>query len=66
MLQDVGKTLSDYQLQKIVEAQNTVSPLFLQVVLEELCMFGYFRQLDQKIETLITSKEYDSCYYSCG
>ncbi|CAH1794895.1 unnamed protein product [Owenia fusiformis] len=52
-LQEVGKELSASQLERVVEAKQTTNPLFLKIVLSELCMFGYFRKLDEKIDSLI-------------
>ena len=49
-----GKELSAEQLQRVVNAEQTCSPLFLKTVLEELCAFGRFRELDKKIDSLIT------------
>lgn len=48
-----GKTLSGDQLQQIVSTENVGNPLFLKVVIEELCMFGKFRELDNKIQSLV-------------
>jgi len=49
-----GKALSENQLATVLNANNTSNPMFLKLVLEELCMFGKFRELDQKIESLVT------------
>ncbi|KAK3780654.1 hypothetical protein RRG08_028102 [Elysia crispata] len=51
-----GKELSPEQLQRIVEAEQTSSPLFLKIVLSEISIYGYFRLLDKKIDSLIYCK----------
>ncbi|GFN83092.1 tetratricopeptide repeat protein [Plakobranchus ocellatus] len=48
-----GKELSPQQLQRVVEAEQTCSPLFLKIVLSEISIYGYFRLLDTKIDSLI-------------
>ena len=48
-----GKTLSVKQMERVVEAEQTQNPLFLKIVMEELCAFGKFRELDKKIDTLV-------------
>ena len=48
-----GKTMSTDQLQRVVDAEQTHNPLFLKIVLEELCAFGKFRELDKKIDSLV-------------
>ncbi|CAL1529408.1 unnamed protein product [Lymnaea stagnalis] len=50
-----GKELSPHQLQRIVEAEQTRNPLFLKIVLSEISIYGYFRMLDKKIDSLIYS-----------
>ncbi|RUS83651.1 hypothetical protein EGW08_008619 [Elysia chlorotica] len=48
-----GKELSPEQLERIVEVDQTSSPLFLKIVLFEISIYGYFRLLDKKIDSLI-------------
>ncbi|XP_076442527.1 uncharacterized protein LOC143281281 [Babylonia areolata] len=48
-----GKELSPAQLDRVVTAKQTENPLFLKIVLTELSIFGYFRKLDEKIDSLI-------------
>ncbi|KAL8601645.1 hypothetical protein ACOMHN_003911 [Nucella lapillus] len=52
-LKKSGKELSPAQLQRVVTAKQTENPLFLKIVLAELSIFGYFRKLDEKIDSLI-------------
>jgi len=51
------KSLSAEQTQRLAAAPQTGNPLFLRTVLEELRIFGYFEQLDQRIETLLSAKD---------
>ncbi|GFS04809.1 nephrocystin-3, partial [Elysia marginata] len=48
-----GKELSPPQLQRVVDAEQTRNPRFLKIVLSEVSIFGYFRLLDKKIDSLI-------------
>ncbi|XP_064600811.1 TPR repeat-containing protein DDB_G0287407-like [Liolophura sinensis] len=57
-----GKELSPDQLARVVVAQNTHNPLFLTIVMEELCVFGYFRNLDKKIDSLINSESVEELF----
>ncbi|KAH9496124.1 hypothetical protein Btru_012115 [Bulinus truncatus] len=50
-----GKELSPHQLERIVKAEQTKNPLFLKIVLSEISIYGYFRLLDKKIDSLIYS-----------
>lgn len=49
------KALSTEQTQRIALAPKTGNPLFLKTVLEELRIFGYFEQLDQRIAHLLST-----------
>ena len=49
------KALTAEQTQLIAQAPQTGNPLFLKTVLEELRIFGYFEQLDQRISTLLSA-----------
>lgn len=49
------KALATEQTQLIAKAPQTGNPLFLKTVLEELRIFGYFEQLDQRIATLLSA-----------
>ncbi|ESO89421.1 hypothetical protein LOTGIDRAFT_234276 [Lottia gigantea] len=51
-----GKELKDSQLEKIVSCPQTQIPIFLRTLLTELRMFGEFRKLDAKIDSLIKAK----------
>ncbi|KAL8608276.1 hypothetical protein ACOMHN_042143 [Nucella lapillus] len=57
VLRKSGKELSAEQLDKVVLAQRTNSPLYLRLVLAELSIFGYFRLLDKKIDSLIYNSD---------
>lgn len=57
-----GKTLSESQLHRVSDADQISNPLFLKVVLEELCMFGKFRELDQKIDSLASCQNISSLF----
>ncbi|XP_067679704.1 TPR repeat-containing protein DDB_G0287407-like [Haliotis asinina] len=50
-----GKSLSKEQLQRVVDNTNTSSPLYLNILVAELEVFGSFRQLDDKINSLLKS-----------
>ncbi|XP_005111748.1 TPR repeat-containing protein DDB_G0287407 [Aplysia californica] len=50
-----GKELSPSQLERVVAAEQTQNPLFLKIVLSEISIYGNFRLLDQKIDSLIYS-----------
>jgi Flp pilus assembly protein TadD len=49
------KALATEQTQLIAKAPQTGNPLFLKTLLEELRIFGYFEQLDQRIATLLSA-----------
>ncbi|XP_070180221.1 TPR repeat-containing protein DDB_G0287407-like isoform X2 [Littorina saxatilis] len=57
VLKKSGKELSPEQLNRIVAADQTNNPLYLRLVLAELSIFGYFRLLDKKIDSLIYCKD---------
>lgn len=52
-LQVRGKALSSEQKIKIVSKAQTENPLFLKILLEELCSFGEFFQLDGYLDGLL-------------
>ncbi|GFN73711.1 tetratricopeptide repeat protein [Plakobranchus ocellatus] len=56
LLKQNSKELSSAQLKKIVDSGQTSSPLYLKTVVSELCAFGKFRELNEKIDELITCK----------
>ncbi|KAL5008182.1 hypothetical protein ScPMuIL_013763 [Solemya velum] len=62
-LKESGKELSPSQLQRVVDAAQTENPLFLKIVLSELCMFGYFRLLDKKIDSLISAESVEELFH---
>ncbi|KAK6168509.1 hypothetical protein SNE40_021025 [Patella caerulea] len=55
-LQKHGKGLKDSQIQKIVSCPQSKIPIFLKTLLMELCVFGEFRKLDSKIDSLLKAK----------
>ncbi|XP_045167540.2 TPR repeat-containing protein DDB_G0287407-like [Mercenaria mercenaria] len=62
ILKETGKELSPPQLERIVAADMTKNPLFLKITLSELVAFGYFRLLDKKIDSLITSESIEALF----
>ncbi|ESO87653.1 hypothetical protein LOTGIDRAFT_234908 [Lottia gigantea] len=55
-LKESGKELSPHQLQKILDARLTNNPLYLMIVLWELSVFGSFRLLDSKLDSLLQAE----------
>ncbi|XP_076111481.1 TPR repeat-containing protein DDB_G0287407-like isoform X2 [Mytilus galloprovincialis] len=53
-LMQSGKQLSPPQMERIVAAEETKNPLYLKTTLNELVVFGHFRLLDKKIDSLIS------------
>ncbi|XP_050404111.1 TPR repeat-containing protein DDB_G0287407 [Patella vulgata] len=49
-----GKELSPDQMKRVIDAEQTQNPLFLMITVSEIVVFGYFRLLDKKIDSLIT------------
>ncbi|ESO87647.1 hypothetical protein LOTGIDRAFT_166228 [Lottia gigantea] len=49
----LGKELSPDQLKRVIDAEQTKNPLFLKITIAEIVVFGYFRLLDKKIDSLI-------------
>ncbi|XP_062578941.1 TPR repeat-containing protein DDB_G0287407-like isoform X2 [Saccostrea cucullata] len=62
MLMEVGKELSPSQMRKIKESNAAKNPRYLKVLLNELIVFGYFRLLDQKIDSLLKSGSVDELF----
>nr|KAG5695192.1 hypothetical protein BaRGS_018314 [Batillaria attramentaria] len=60
-----GKEFSDHQLKAIISAEQTANPLFLRTVLAELSIFGSFRQLDNKINSLISLASIKELLHNC-
>lgn len=58
-----GRKLTDQNLQKISSASQATSPLFLSVVLEELCVFGVHEKLDERIEYFLQAQTVEDLYY---
>ncbi|XP_041473273.1 TPR repeat-containing protein DDB_G0287407-like [Lytechinus variegatus] len=56
MLMVRGKELSPKQMEKVIGNAETGNPLYLFILLQELCSFGSFFELDEFIDTLLTSK----------
>ncbi|MEI6270294.1 MAG: tetratricopeptide repeat protein, partial [Methylococcaceae bacterium] len=50
------KALSREQVSQLINAPQTQNPLFLRTVLEELRIFGYFEQLDNRINSLLSAQ----------
>ncbi|XP_033631200.1 TPR repeat-containing protein DDB_G0287407-like [Asterias rubens] len=48
-----GKELSQQQHDRVVGCSQTENPLFLMILLQELCSFGSFFELDDYIDSLI-------------
>uniref|UniRef100_K1QLA2 Peptidase inhibitor 16 n=1 Tax=Magallana gigas TaxID=29159 RepID=K1QLA2_MAGGI len=57
-----GKELSPSQMKKIVETAAAENPRYLKVLLNELIVFGYFRLLDQKIDSLVKCESIDELF----
>ncbi|CAD5111484.1 DgyrCDS793 [Dimorphilus gyrociliatus] len=54
-LKGYSKEFSESQLNSVVEVKQTENPLYLKVFVEEICSFGYFRLLDEKISDLLSA-----------
>ncbi|KAL9984671.1 hypothetical protein ACROYT_G006994 [Oculina patagonica] len=52
-----GKALSAEQKVKVVSKTQTENPLYLKTLLEELCSFGEFFQLDAYLDGLLETKD---------
>ncbi|XP_022344302.2 TPR repeat-containing protein DDB_G0287407-like [Crassostrea virginica] len=62
VLMEPGKELSPSQMQKIVQTTAAKNPLYLKVLLNELIVFGYFRLLDKKIDSLVKCESVDELF----
>lgn len=61
-LMEPGKELSPSQMKRIVETAAAKNPRHLKVLLNELIVFGYFRLLDQKIDSLVKCESVDELF----
>lgn len=60
-----GKALSSEQKKKVVHKTQTENPLYLKILLEELCSFGEFFQLDAHLDSLLETKDTKELFYKC-
>jgi nephrocystin-3 len=56
------KKLSSHQSQRIARHVKCANPLFLKTVLEELRVFGYFDELDNRIAYYLSSTDLDDLF----
>lgn len=56
------KSLEDHRVKKIVAAEQTRNPLYLQTLLEELRVFGVYEELDTRIEHYLKAKTADGLF----
>eukprot|EP01129_Flabellula_baltica_P006565 TRINITY_DN2474_c0_g1_i10.p1 TRINITY_DN2474_c0_g1~~TRINITY_DN2474_c0_g1_i10.p1 ORF type:complete len:826 (-),score=181.24 TRINITY_DN2474_c0_g1_i10:1651-3783(-) len=61
-LEQLGKTLTDNQLDRIVSSKLCESPLFLRTLLDELKVFGTFEKLDATIDYYLESEDIPSLF----
>lgn len=58
MLKENSKELAKEQLDLVLNAEKTSNPLYLKVIIDELCAFGYFRLLTKRIQQLTSATSY--------
>ncbi|XP_022080211.1 TPR repeat-containing protein DDB_G0287407-like [Acanthaster planci] len=51
-----GKELSSKQHERVISCKLTENPLYLMILLKELCSFGSFFELDDYIDSLLAAK----------
>ncbi|XP_038069674.1 TPR repeat-containing protein DDB_G0287407-like [Patiria miniata] len=51
-----GKELSSKQHDRVISCKQTENPLFLMILLKELCSFGSFFELDEFIDSLLAAQ----------
>ena len=61
-LQQYGKHLADKPMQDLLAHSQTANPLYLQVILEELRVFGEFDKLEQHLEGYLQTKTIPALY----
>ncbi|XP_071965427.1 uncharacterized protein [Antedon mediterranea] len=62
MLKVRGKELSSVQEPKVIEKEQTSNPLYLMILLQELCSFGSFFELDDYINSLLEANDTTSLF----
>jgi len=55
-LEQYGKTLAVPEMQRLLEKKETANPLYLQVILEELRIFGDFFKLGEHLDDYLQAK----------
>lgn len=61
-LSQYHKSLTRPQLEALATSDKCESPLFLRTVLEELRIFGKYRQIDERIEYYLASEDTDDLF----
>ena len=51
-----GKEFSEKQMTKVVSAEQTRNPLYLEIFLEEMCSFGDFFLVDKQMDHLLEAE----------
>ena len=54
-----GKEFSETQMAKVVSAEQTRNPLYLEIFLEEMCSFGDFFLVDKQMDHLLEAERYN-------
>lgn len=57
-----GKTLTKLQENRIVATNQTQSPLFLRILLDEMKIFGVYERLDETLDNYLQAQSIDSLY----
>lgn len=58
-----GRSLNDWQLEKIIKSSQCDNTLILKSLLDELMLFGFFDELDSRIDYYLSSQS--GCFYNC-
>ena len=58
-----GRSLNDWQLEKIINNSQCDNTLILKSLLDELMLFGFFDELDSRIDYYLSSQS--DCFYNC-
>jgi tetratricopeptide (TPR) repeat protein len=61
-LQQYGKRLADKPMQELLEHSQTANPLYLQVILEELRVFGEFDKLEDHLKGYLQTETIPALY----